>query len=107
MRNAQYCFVAYQNQYPVVCVTSASQKNTLSFSPPQSYNNSPAPIAPTPIFPPVSICTLKITVSIIVMVLKYQKQAANDEVTNYTKTKLIYVYIFVYTSKRDASLGFL
>lgn len=26
MRNAQYCVVAYQNQYPVVCVISVSQK---------------------------------------------------------------------------------
>lgn len=31
MRNAQYCFVAYQNQYPVVCITSVSQKKTLQF----------------------------------------------------------------------------
>lgn len=51
--------------------------------------------------------TLKITLSIIV-VFKYQKQPAKKvPESNYTKNKLIYVYISVYTSKRDPAFGFL
>lgn len=38
------------------------------------------------------------------MVFKYQKQPAES---NYTKDKLIYVYIFVHTPKRDPNLGLL
>lgn len=74
---------------------------------PQTYTNSGAPTASAPIFSWVTICTLKITLSIIVMVLKYQKQAAKKVTgSNYTN-KLIYVNILVYTSKIDPSLGFL
>lgn len=40
------------------------------------------------------------------MVFKYQKQPAKKE-SNYTKNKLIYVYIFVYIPKRDPNLGLL
>lgn len=38
----------------------------------------------------------------------FSKQAANKITgSNYTKSKLVYVYVFVYTSKRDPSIGFL
>lgn len=42
------------------------------------------------------------------MVFKYQKQPAKKvPESNYTKNKLIYVYISVYTSKKDPAFGFL
>lgn len=50
MRNAQYFFVAYQNQYPVVCVTSVRPKNSPTACPATNFN-SLAPTASTPIFP--------------------------------------------------------
>lgn len=41
------------------------------------------------------------------MVLKYQKQAAKEVTgSNYTKNKLIYGYMLVYTSKMDPVLVF-
>lgn len=67
---------------------------------PQSYTTSPTPATSAPRFLRVSICTLKITLSSIVMVLKYQKQAVQSQGQIYTNNKLIYVNIFVYTSKR-------